>query len=683
MSTALVGLAAKCLLLFGMALPAMAQESEHPWRIAGDNVDYPTQRDAELAIQQFGGAYAHVKYVRDLAISKNEIKATYWMGREASVVRDWKYLEWINGGFFTFATEAELIAAMVANADNQSAANGCSVGTTVTQGAWTPVNSWDDGIARQEMKKVTLVYRADSALGGHCALITSNNFPTRLRDRCSNDYLTWQSSSNTCSNNSYEVVLLSEPLACSACGLVGNPIDLTTGDKFQQEQDIALGWFTFQRSYHSAAANVSGGFGPGWTHNHDVKLTFDGSTLSGMLKPDGSHVAFESVGSAYEAVDDSGDRAVQDGNGNWSLHQAGQILVFKTTGRLIEARYPDGTMLSYVYDTISRLASIAHSSGRVVTFQYENGGGEAPIVSLTSSGQVLAAYTYNAQGQVESAIYPGGAARIYHYGDSRFPRHLTGVTREDNQRYSTFAYDASGRAISSQHAGGAGNVGLAYSSTGGATVTGALGNTTAFALTAPEGSGVPRKVSGLSDSRGPIDRTYYPESTDFRRRLDTVTDRNGTVTKHEYAELTDTPSGLTVRKHTVTEAQGTAQARTTEQRHELATNRVLMTLVGNRETRITRNARQQPTAVTVRDTSNNATRTTAYAYCEAADVAASNSTCPLLGLLKSIDGPRTDLSDVTTYAYYPSDDAGCASAPTTCPHRKGDLWKTTNALGQV
>ena len=60
-----------------------------------------------------------------------------------------------------------------------------------------------------------------------------------------------------------------------------------------------------------------------------------------------------------------------------------------------------------------------------------------------------------------------------------------------------------------------------------------------------------------------------------------------------------------------------------------------------------------------------------------------NGICPLVGLVRSVDGPRTDVSDITTYTYYQADDASCASAPTTCPHRKGDLWKVTNALGQV
>ena len=77
----------------------------------------------------------------------------------------------------------------------------------------------------------------------------------------------------------------------------------------------------------------------------------------------------------------------------------------------------------------------------------------------------------------------------------------------------------------------------------------------------------------------------------------------------------------------------------------------------------------------------NVTRTTTYTYCEQTDVTA--GTCPLVGLLTSVDGARTDVSDLTTYAYRMADEATCASAPATCPYRKGDLWKVTNAAGQV
>jgi RHS repeat-associated protein len=76
--------------------------------------------------------------------------------------------------------------------------------------------------------------------------------------------------------------------------------------------------------------------------------------------------------------------------------------------------------------------------------------------------------------------------------------------------------------------------------------------------------------------------------------------------------------------------------------------------------------------------------TTTYTYCTSADVAAPNSTCPYLRQLKSVDGPRTDVTDVTTYTYYPdTDQSGCFSPPAGTCHRKGALWKTMNALGQV
>ena len=52
------------------------------------------------------------------------------------------------------------------------------------------------------------------------------------------------------------------------------------------------------------------------------------------------------------------------------------------------------------------------------------------------------------------------------------------------------------------------------------------------------------------------------------------------------------------------------------------------------------------------------------------------------GLLKSVDGPRTDVADAVTYAYYSADDAGCAIGG-ACTYRKGDLRSVTNALGQT
>ena len=80
-----------------------------------------------------------------------------------------------------------------------------------------------------------------------------------------------------------------------------------------------------------------------------------------------------------------------------------------------------------------------------------------------------------------------------------------------------------------------------------------------------------------------------------------------------------------------------------------------------------------------------------YEYCNTFDVAAPNSTCPIEGLLKSVNGPRkasdagmNGVDDVTTYTYYPSDVlSGCSAMLDGPCHRKGDLWKVTNALGHA
>ena len=55
----------------------------------------------------------------------------------------------------------------------------------------------------------------------------------------------------------------------------------------------------------------------------------------------------------------------------------------------------------------------------------------------------------------------------------------------------------------------------------------------------------------------------------------------------------------------------------------------------------------------------------------------------LLGLLLSVDGPRTDVSDVTHYAYYLStDESGCGTVGGAC-HRAGDLALVTDPLGHA
>lgn len=685
-------MAAACLALSLMSGSAFAQEIGQlwvsPWAFNGPHTneravqqDMESLHAASLPYGPFSFEVTKQTVLNDRTIYQYEFE------RVPPVVGEWSHHSLLDPQQPN-ATLQMVVDQIKQRLDADSTGQGCPASTVVTVSPnWQVDSSWDNGQSLNE----NTTYTASYAVGSPGSCTSTNENGSILRNRsiqCPNITVhAWSAAKQACAGvPGSEMVYASDPpRVCPS----EEGCQTTSGAKTETTHDFDLGWIAFQRSYHSGGSAAGGGFGGGWTHSHNIRLAIGTDPASGnatlhygLIEGNGAHVAYKPVGSAYEATDGSGDRLLASG-AQWKLYRADRVLTFDAEGRLLEQRYDDGTFLSYSYDTLKRLATIAHSSGRTLEFAYASGKGAAPVTSISSGGAVLASYGYTSQGQVQTATYPGGAQLGYHYSKSNAPMLLTGVTAEDGRRLSSHTYDAKDRVEYSELQDAGAGLLLEYTAGGTAKATNAIGRVNTYALTATPPSGAPRKVASVNNSAGTLSYTYYPESTDFRRRIDTVTDRNGTVTKHQYAELTDTVSGLQVRAHTVTEAQGTAQARTTEQRSELASNRVVMTLAGNRETRITRNARQQPTAVSVRDTATNATRTTAYAYCEAADVAASNSTCPLLGLLKSVDGPRTDVSDVTTYAYYPSDDTSCSSAPATCPHRKGDLWKTTNALGQI
>ena len=72
--------------------------------------------------------------------------------------------------------------------------------------------------------------------------------------------------------------------------------------------------------------------------------------------------------------------------------------------------------------------------------------------------------------------------------------------------------------------------------------------------------------------------------------------------------------------------------------------------------------------------------TTSFTYCTAAEAATANSTCPDTMLVKQVDGPRTDVSDVATITYYGTTDTSGCSGTGNCWHR-GDRKTITNALG--
>nr|WP_262921065.1 RHS repeat-associated core domain-containing protein [Stenotrophomonas maltophilia] len=676
---------------------AQAQEVQKKWE---SYLSMGQPRATEAAVQKdIKAFFAHyeddkpfVWEVKRQRVQASKVVYDYRAKPEAIVTTDWVYTY----SDQEYASEAEVRNVILALrvSDPQCPA------TTLSEEEWVEfpgLGQGDDGSITHEDKKFH--YTQHRSLGGPCSAVQGWEYVRRDRTAlCPNrSGMLWNDAIQMCSLVQQDeppmaplLSYTSTPLPPQQCP-VGNPCDPTTGDKSQPELDFDLGWVSFGRHYHSLSSTAGGALGTGWTHSHNLRLTagVDDSTFPpspelkvGLVGADGGQTAFQKVGASYEAMDGSGDRAVQQGT-NWQLSRAGERILFDAAGLMQRRDFEDGTTLLYAYDNRSRLLSITHSTGRRVDVQYLVPGDDALISALMVAGQAVVNYAYSPAGELTRATYADGASRTYHYEDTRFPGYLTGITAEDSQRYSWYGYDAKGRVTCSRHSGdcsqtdvGIDGVRLEYTPAGTTIVTDALGKQSTYALTASGASGLPRKVNGITESNGSITRVYLPEGADFRRRLQSVTDRRGVVTQYAYAEASDAAVGA-VSVTTTTEAAGTPDQRISETRVAVDSSRVVQQTVGNREIRIARNARLQPTTITVRDRLTGGTRVTTQTYCEA-----EGQECPLVGLLRSVDGPRSDVADVSTYAYYTSDDAGCATNG-ACGFRKGDLHSVTNALGQT
>ncbi|MGH8613902.1 MAG: hypothetical protein ACREYF_18235 [Gammaproteobacteria bacterium] len=267
-------------------------------------------------------------------------------------------------------------------------------------------------------------------------------------------------------------------------------------------------------------------------------------------------------------------------------------------------------------------------------------------------------YSYDGNDNLASVRYPDetpsddsdSPKRLFHYEDARFPHALTGITDENGNRFATYAYDDKGRAIVSEHAGGAERVALSYNADGTTTVTDAQGATRTYTFETHHGVIKVKSIQGgpCPDCSGQTQNHAY----DANGNVASKTDFNGNVTHYLY----DLSRNLEVSR---TEAVGTPEQRTTTtQWHADFRLPVQIDVFDRNDTHLKRttftyDAVGRLLTRTETDMVSGESRTTTNSY-------------NALRLLASVDSPRTDVADITTFEYDP----------------QGNLIKTTNALGQ-
>jgi len=495
-------------------------------------------------------------------------------------------------------------------------------------------------------------------------------------------------------------------IMCAGSSMGGDPINLATGNKYQQETDFEVTpWLTFRRFYNSQTSIRGDTLGPQWRHSFDRSLAFVNSLPNGngvtnimALRPDGNAVTFKPAASGGWTTDaNQPDRLTQDGSG-FTLFVAGpdQFERYSTSGQLQTITDKSGMITTLSYSGV-RLNTVTDPFGRVLQFSYD-GAGLLHTVTLPDAGVLTYSYV---NGLLSSVQFPDGEARSYKYNESNFtgganlPNSLTGVVDEKGVRYETTGYNALGLAISSSKAGGAEAMALSNIGSSSVSMSTPFGATMQYTFQDDGFGGLQ-----LFSTSSPCHTNWCNQSWSFIRY-----DANGYPNVYDdfmlnETDITNNNAGLETQR---IEGVGLAELgiqRTvnttwnTDLRNPLS--RVVLDSNNNPvlQTAWAYNGRGQIVAQCLIDPAISGAasyvcgsasqapigvRQASYTYCDTVD----GIQCPVVGLLLSIDGPRNDVNDVTTYAYYLStDESGCSVVGGAC-HHAGDVFKITDALGHT
>jgi len=254
------------------------------------------------------------------------------------------------------------------------------------------------------------------------------------------------------------------PAPSSACEggaeTTSNPCSPLTGEKLKSSVDFNANGLTFSRHYSSLYSINEPVVGNSWRHSYHDRLIFSNTgILLGWVSNSNQYVAIRNwpINPRKPASNNNRNLAEIEVIDNKYLARMtnGDTRVYDSQGRLMEIQPKSGgaTSLSYVQ---GKLVRIENEFGVGLDFAYDGN----KISQLTQPDGAVIQYQYDDLGNLEKVLYPdlsdnddsNNPALIYHYEDSRFPSHLTGISDENGVRTQSYTYDESGKAITSEKA---------------------------------------------------------------------------------------------------------------------------------------------------------------------------------------------------------------------------------------
>jgi YD repeat-containing protein len=284
-----------------------------------------------------------------------------------------------------------------------------------------------------------------------------------------------------------------------------------------------------------------------------------------------SFIRRTSSGSVPQTPDsDIADRIAAGSGGHHYIDTTAQALeVYTSSGVLTSIRYARGGTVAYVYSDSTTpvavapvaglLIKIQDQYGRAVSFEYEQPAGVTVprIVRIVDADGLAIQVDYDDAGNLAQLAWPDGHARKFLYEQGGLPWALTGIVDENGERYSTYAYDTEGRALSTEYAGGVNRYSLAYGHPPRWVTTETFDSTsnvfwrdhnwqapqdavmttpnhTTVALGATLVNGMPRVTTRSQPAGAGCDASSSSLAYDANGNVTSKTDFNGTKTCHAY-----------------------------------------------------------------------------------------------------------------------------------------------------
>ena len=505
-----------------------------------------------------------------------------------------------------------------------------------------------------------------------------------------------------------------------------NPIKIGTGNKWLSESDISItDNVGFTRYYNSQQIYTPLLIGRAWTHEYSMLIeSVPNDVWATIFRGNGKGYSFNLIGNIWTSNADIKDTLfeIKDVNGTrigwtYKVNSTGEVETYDVNGHIVNIVNRDGLIKTLYYSDSTTptnittapdlLIKVTDSFGHQLSFSYDTSN---RISTMTNPASGTYTYTYSSDGSnnLTSVTYPDGKTKTYLYGETgnvsttpntgvSYTSSLTGITDENGSRYASYFYDAAGRANAEYLAGNVDSASLAYN-------VDASGNPTSTVVTDARGTartynfttilGVVKSTGQSQPAGSGCAASAAALTYDVNGNVASRMDFKGNKTTYGYDLIrnleTSRTEGLTSAGATTPATRTTTTTWHPTWRLPLVTSEYTgATATGTalRSTTTAYDTKGNITSITEADPVRSTSRTTTMTYTY-------SSAVPGLVLTKVIDGPRTDVNDISTYNYYPHDATCTPSSATpiidpitnTSPANlgcRGQLQSMSNALNQT